>query len=177
MNKNHNQASKEKGVAFENYVETILFPKEAFDLLHKTNGPTQNDTRFVGSSLKPDFKFKCRVTNIEFWVEAKFRSKTFKNRYDILSDRQYKTFPKAVGNGEKIIIAFGYGGTADQPNHISLFPLQKDSLQVFFPQELLRFDHQKITVTSKEILTFFLIVSHNALVNNFPENLFICIPS
>lgn len=162
MNKNHNQASKEKGLAFENYVETVLFPKEDFDLLHKTSGPTQNDTRFVGSSLKPDFKFKCRVTNIEFWVEAKFRSKTFKNRYDILSDRQYKTFPKAVGNGEKIIIAFGYGGTADQPNHVSLFTLQKDFQQKFSPEELFHYDQEKSPVTSKEVLAFF--ISENEII-------------
>ena len=42
MNYNYNKDSFTKGQDFEDYVESVLFPKELYDLLHKTDDSPQN---------------------------------------------------------------------------------------------------------------------------------------
>jgi hypothetical protein len=69
-----NKEPFEKGTAFERYVETILFPDSHYELLEKTHDFEQNNRRFVGSTMNPDFKFKCRTTGLVFFVEAKAKS-------------------------------------------------------------------------------------------------------
>jgi hypothetical protein len=57
--------SFKKGQAFENFVETILFPKSDYDLVEKTHDYSQNSVRFVESTTNPDFKFRCRKTDLK----------------------------------------------------------------------------------------------------------------
>ena len=75
-----NKDSFEKGEKFEKFVLDKLFQSSHYDLVHQTNTTSQNQYRFVENSLKPDFKFRCKRTKREFYVEAKYRSDF--NRYD-----------------------------------------------------------------------------------------------
>ncbi|WP_055412168.1 hypothetical protein [Nonlabens sp. YIK11] len=124
MSENHNQDSFDKGLAFEDYVEKVLFPYNAYDLQHKTNGYEQNKERYVTNSRKPDFRFKCRLTGKEFHVEAKYRTNSFKERYEILSDTQTTTFQEIHTTEVPIYIVLGYGNTAEDPEYVSLIPYE-----------------------------------------------------
>ena len=93
MQTNFNEESLKKGEQFEKYVEEIIFPEAHYELLHKTSDSKQNTRRYVSKSLEPDFQFKCRLTGKEFYVEAKWRAKPYRNQFDVLSDNQWKTFP------------------------------------------------------------------------------------
>lgn len=122
MNQNHNQESFQKGQAFEDFVEKLLFPASHYALLHKTNSFDQNSQRYVGDSKKPDFRFSCILTGFEFHVEAKYRSKPYQGHYDILSEQQLSSFPEIHQADCPVYIALGYGGTADAPAYVSLLP-------------------------------------------------------
>lgn len=130
---NFNPDSKRKGLEFETYVETILFPKDKYELLHKTSDQDQNEERYVKSSLKPDFKFKCLTTNYEFYVEAKYRSKSYKNQYEVLSEQQERSFP-ALFEECPIFVAFGYGGESSRPEFVSLIPFNKITDRYLSPE-------------------------------------------
>jgi hypothetical protein len=136
MENNYNPTSYTKGEDFENFVERILFPSSHYELLHKTQDIRQNSNRYVRSSLKPDFQFKCRTTGKVFYIEAKFRSKTFKDNYDVLSEQQYKNFPDLNKPSSPIHIAFGYGGKAESPDLISLIPLEVVNSRALSPEKI-----------------------------------------
>ncbi len=138
MNDNYNKDSFHKGQAFEDYVEQVLFPKELYDLLHKTNDYRQNSERFVENSKHPDFKFRCKLTGQEFHIEAKYRSKPYKNEYDTLSTTQVSSFPKIHSPAVPIYIVLGYGGKANNPAYVSLIPYAehpKEKISIVKAQE------------------------------------------
>lgn len=138
MNYNYNKDSFNKGQAFEDYVESVLFSKELYDLLHKTNNYQQNSQRFVENSKHPDFKFRCKLTGQEFHVEAKYRSKPYKNQYDTLSKAQVNSFPELHSTEVPIYIILGYGGQAENPEYVSLIPFaehQEEKISVAKAQE------------------------------------------
>ena len=124
MNQHYNQNSFDKGQAFENFVENILFPKSHYELLHKTNAYDQNSQRYVGDSRNPDFRFKCILTGFEFHVEAKYRSKPYMGFYDILSPAQIISFPEIHTTECPVFIALGYGHIASDPSFVSFIPYQ-----------------------------------------------------
>ena len=123
MQTNFNEESLKKGEQFENYVEEVIFPEAHYELLHKTSDGKQNTRRYVSKSLEPDFQFKCRLTGKEFYVEAKWRAKPYRNQFDVLSDNQWKTFPALNSEVKPIFIVFGYGGIASNPDYVHLIPL------------------------------------------------------
>ena len=138
MGYNYNKESFNKGQAFEDYVEEVLFPKEGYDLLHKTNSYQQNSQRFVENSKNPDFKFRCKLTGQEFHVEAKYRSKPYKNQYDTLSKAQVNSFPELHSTEVPIYIVLGYGDQAENPEYVSLIPFaehQEEKISVAKAQE------------------------------------------
>jgi hypothetical protein len=114
------------GEAFEKYVEQVLFPTDLYDLIHRTNNYEQNKERYAEETLRPDFKFRCKKTQQEFYVEAKYRS-----RYDALGKieiahlKQFRRFEEIVKE-EKTPVYFvvGIGGQPDLPETLSLFSIQ-----------------------------------------------------
>jgi hypothetical protein len=116
-----------KGEEFEKYVEKYLFPKEYYDVIHRTNTYEQNKERFAEDTIKPDFKFRCKKTNKEFYVEAKFRTK-FNNakKIEVISLSQLRRFEK-LQEEEKcpIYMIIGYGGKPSNPTSISIIPVEK----------------------------------------------------
>jgi hypothetical protein len=152
MSNKHNQDSFNKGQAFENYVEKVLFPDAAYELLHKTNPYGQNSDRYVGDSRNPDFRFKCRLTGSEFHVEAKYRTTSFNDSYGVLSETQVTTFPHIHTADVPIFIALGYGNTASNPEYVSLIPYSTDQEQSV-PVET-AFEHQ---IAKSEVASSLLI--------------------
>ena len=116
------QSTWQKGEAFENFVEKILFPLSHYDLIHRTNDYKQNFNRFSQNSLKPDFQFKSKLTGQIFYVEAKYRTNAFNGKYEVLSESQYDSFP-SIHLDCPILVALGYGGNSDNPEFVSLLPM------------------------------------------------------
>lgn len=143
MNKNYKPDADKKGKQFEDFVEYSIFPASDYELLHKTVNNKQNVERYVKSSLKPDFQFQCRVTGKRFYVEAKFRSKTFKDKYDVLSEQQFHNFPHLDTCESPIFIMFGYGGEAGGPDFLSLIPLSAIKSKSLSPEEVLEYRIEK----------------------------------
>ena len=124
MQQNYKKESFIKGEQFEKYVEEVIFPDAHYELIYKTSDSKQNTTRYPRKSMEPDFQFKCRVSGKEFYVEAKWRAKPYKDNYDVLSDKQLKSFPGIHSDVTPIFIVFGYGGQAFDPDYVSLIPFK-----------------------------------------------------
>ncbi|MHA6279549.1 hypothetical protein ACXYMT_05155 [Salinimicrobium sp. CAU 1759] len=143
MQQDYNEESFKKGEQFEKYVEENIFPDAHYEVIHKTSDSEQNRRRFVKKSLEPDFHFKCRVTGKEFYVEAKWRAKPYKDLYQVLSEKQFETFPKLHSSKRPIYIAFGYGGQASNPDYVSLIPLEQVRTSKLSPREVHSFNIEK----------------------------------
>lgn len=145
METNFNEESHSKGKQFENFVQNKMFPKSHYEIIHRTSDYEQNSIRFVSDTLKPDFKIKSLVTNEEFYVEVKYRSKTFNNVYDILSDTQLESFPEYAKEAP-IYIAFGCGGEPSQPEYVSLIPYSIDISKSHSPEEVLYYKVEELPI-------------------------------
>ncbi|MWW23148.1 hypothetical protein [Algibacter lectus] len=146
-------SSFEKGELFEKFVEDKLFKVTDYDLIHRTNSISQNETRYAEDTLKPDFKFRCKTTQQEFYVEAKFRSGfNAKDMIEVISYNQIERF-KIIQKEENtpVYIAIGYGGVPDNPNYVSLIPLDELSYLELYDSYLRRFHIDKALVNSSQL--------------------------
>ncbi|MEY4876223.1 MAG: hypothetical protein RL708_1372 [Bacteroidota bacterium] len=122
-----------KGKQFEDYLEKVIFPKTDYDLVEKTHTHEQNFNRYVESSQAPDFKFRDKKTKVEFYVEAKYRSRfDFNDKIQLIDLDQYKRYKKFQKPGCPIFIAVGYEGIASNPNGISIIPLEEIDYKELF---------------------------------------------
>ena len=140
-----------KGEDFEKYVEQSLFLKKDFDLVHRTNNFDQNKNRFAENTLHPDFKFRCKKTNNEFYIEAKFRSKFNQNdKLEIMSLAQKERFI-IIQKKEKVpvFIVIGYEGWSNNPDKISLIPLNELIYLELYPTFLQKFNIEKDNINSE----------------------------
>jgi hypothetical protein len=145
--------SFKKGEDFEKYVEQSLFLKKDFDLVHRTNNFDQNKKRFAENTLHPDFKFRCKKTNNEFYIEAKFRSKFNQNdKLEIMSLAQKERFI-IIQKKEKIpvFIVIGYEGWSNNPDKISLIPLNELIYLELYPIFLQKFNIEKENISSESL--------------------------
>ncbi|MDT0295172.1 hypothetical protein ACFQ3R_05005 [Mesonia ostreae] len=143
-------SSFEKGELFENFVVDKLFKASEYDLIHRTNSFNQNESRYAENTLKPDFKFRCKTTQQEFYVEAKFRSGfNSKEMIEAISYNQIERF-KTFQKKEKIpiYIVIGYGGIPNNPESLSLIPLDDLSYLELYVSFLRRFKIDKGLVKS-----------------------------
>jgi hypothetical protein len=114
-----------QGEQFEEYVENNLFPDSKYVLVKRTDNYERNRKRFSESSTDPDLLFRCRDTNQEFAVEAKYRSKP--NRDGNLAwckEKQLKRYSEIDRNNIPVFIAVGLGGVSHKPDRLFLFPVR-----------------------------------------------------
>jgi hypothetical protein len=145
--------SFKKGELFEKFVEDELFKVTEYDLIHRTNSISQNASRYAEDTLKPDFKFRCKQTQQEFYVEAKFRSGfNARDMIEVISYNQIERF-KILQKEENtpIYIAVGYGGLPDNPDYVSLIPLDELSYLELYASYLRRFHIDKRLVDSSQL--------------------------
>ncbi len=145
--------SFKKGDLFEKFVENELFKAAEYTLIHRTNNNDQNEARYAEDTLKPDFKFRCKSTQQEFYVEAKYRSGfNADNKIDVISYTQIERF-KVIQKEENIpiYIAIGYGGIPDNPDNVSLIPLDQLSYLQLYPTFLKGFNVNKGLIDSASL--------------------------
>lgn len=113
-----------KGEAFEEYVENNLFPEELYTLVRRTDTYERNLKRFSESTFDPDFTFRCKKTNLEFAVEAKYRTRLNKDgRLSWTKKYQMDRYIQFGLNCFPVFIVVGLKGVSDKPKEIYLFPL------------------------------------------------------
>ncbi|WP_418510961.1 hypothetical protein [Corallibacter sp.] len=146
-----NRFSIIKGEEFENFVHTTIFPKNQFDLIHRTNSFEQNSERFSRNTMLPDFKFECKTSKKQFYVEAKFRSNfNNHNKLEVLTKPQFDRY-KEIQETEKtpVFIILGYEGAARNPDHISLIPINEFDYLNMYRSKLIEFDIDKKAINVK----------------------------
>lgn len=143
--------SFKKGEYSEKFVEEQLFTKKEYILIHRTNTFQQNKVRYAENTMLPYFKFRCKKTNQEFYVEAKFRS-NFNNheKLNVMSIAQKERFIR-IQETEKIpvYIIIGYQGSPTNPNNISLIPLNELLFLELYPVFLKKFQIHKENISTE----------------------------
>ena len=125
MQQDYTPESFIKGQQFEEFVEKNIFTEDRYELITRTNSYEQNSIRYAEDTLKPDFKFRCKETGQEFWVEAKFRSELYDDQLEGLSYTQRDRFYVLEREeGLPVFVIIGYWGVAYKPNALSLIPLK-----------------------------------------------------
>jgi hypothetical protein len=146
-------SSFKKGEKFENYVNTVLFPESDYVLVHRTNNYDQNKDRFAENTLMPDFKFRCKRTHSEFYVEAKYRSSfNQQEKLEVMNLAQKDRFLR-IQETESIpvFIVVGYKGQPENPTNISFFPLNELLYLGLYPSFLRKFNLDKTPIHYKDL--------------------------
>lgn len=113
-----------KGDEFEKYVREVAFPKDKYDLVHKTHSYQENKSDYIESTLYPDFLFRCKKTGNEFYIEAKFRSGFFKDKVEWSNKAQIKRY-KEVNKKNPVFLFLGLEGSPKNPKYVFLIPISK----------------------------------------------------
>jgi len=148
-----NQTSFRKGEEFEKFVENQLFRNSDYELIHRTESFEQNKDRYEEDTRKPDFKFRCRKTQKEFYVEAKFHSDFNSDEMlEVISFLQLERF-RSLEQLEDVpvFVVVGYTGLPTAPNHISLIPLKELKQMKLYPSFLESFAIEKSVVPTKKL--------------------------
>ena len=122
-----------KGEEFEEYVRKVVFPKDKYDLVHRSHKYADNKEDYVETSLYPDFAFRCKESNREFFVEVKFRNGTYyKNKIEWCKPYQLKRYKELAATDSPIFIALGLGDNPSKPSETFIIPLNKIEYTAFY---------------------------------------------
>ena len=125
--------SFKKGEEFQKFVEKKLFPERHYVLVHRTHDYEQNSRRFVEDTLQPDFTFRIKDTNQEFFVEAKWRQDfNDEDKLELFKIEQLERFHHLDSIEKPLFLVVGYNGTPNDPDNISLIPLKTISYPGLF---------------------------------------------
>ncbi|PKG50721.1 hypothetical protein [Olleya sp. 1-3] len=165
-------SSFEKGEKFEGFVEKHLFPESDYDLIHRTDSFSQNSKRYSENTLKPDFKLRCKKSKKEFYIEAKYRSCfNSDDKVEIISFPQLERFRKIQADENIIIfIAVGLEGTPENPDKISLIPLNELAYLKLYPSFINKFKIEKNVVANEIINLYDLNYEKDKKENSAKEN-------
>lgn len=130
-----------KGDDFEACLRKRVFTKDLYDLVMKTHDFHENKKDYVESSLHPDYLFREKDSNNEFWVEAKYREKLFKGKIEWCSNYQLKRYKK-LSMDLDVVIAIGFSGRPSNPDKIYLIPLREIRYTGLYPNKLKHFEFE-----------------------------------
>jgi hypothetical protein len=140
-----------KGDEFEQYVRAVIFPKEHYDVLEKTHDYRENKEDYIASSQKPDYLFKSKASGLEFYVEAKFRSR-FQNQVlewcKLFQLKRYHEVDLTI----PVFIVIGLGGQASIPEKVFLIPVRHIKFIRLYPGFLQKYEIRPDRSVSESIL-------------------------
>ncbi len=147
------QASFRKGEEFKKFVENQLFHNSDYELIDRTDSFEQNKDQYEEDTRKPDFKFRCRKMDKEFYVEAKFYANFNPDEMlEVINFLQLERF-RSLEQLEDIpvFVVVGYIGLPIAPKYISLIPLQELKDSKLTPSFLKSFAIEKTVVQTKKL--------------------------
>lgn len=111
---------------FEQYVRDILFPFGTYQLVHRSHSHHGNKKDYFASSLLPDFGFRCEKTGKMFYVEVKFKERTFlQHEWEWFQPSQLERYKKIDQESHPIFLVLGLGANPQKPEEIFLIPVSK----------------------------------------------------
>jgi len=123
-----------KGREFEYFVER-MFPHSDFEILL--------DPFDKGGKI-PDFYIRDKKTGQKFWVEAKWRSRSYDRKYTIgKQDRLtvYRVFQEIV-RPETVFMVLGFGGRPSDPSEVFCLPVDEVRYSQMFESVLRNKKHE-----------------------------------
>lgn len=135
-----------KGDDFEKCLRRKVFTKMSYDMVMKTHDFHVNNEDYVESSLYPDFLFRNKKTNKEFFVEAKYRENLFQGKVNWCKEYQFRRYRKLLDEmpaRTPVIIAIGLGGRPDNPKQIFLVPLDEIKYNSLYLNFLDRYEFEE----------------------------------
>ena len=120
------------GDDFRSYVREVLFPQKDYEPVDKTisyMGEGEGPQDWTGL---PDFKFFSKVSGLEFFVEAKFRSHFQDQILEWCKFFQLKRYQE-LDNLAPVLIAIGVGGRASAPERLFLLPVKHIKFVKLYP--------------------------------------------
>ena len=130
-----------KGEDFEKCLRQKVFPQDKYDLVMKTHDFHENSQDYVESSLYPDYLFRNKTNNHEFWVEAKYRESLYNGKIIWCKPYQFKRY-QHLADDLPVIIAVGFGGRPSNPEKIYLIPLEEIKYNALYPNSLLDYEFE-----------------------------------
>ncbi len=117
-------SAKDKGDAFENFIVNLL-ADHRFKLMDRTQDVVSTNGVVAESCKNPDLHIQQKrgISSIDYYIECKYRSNWNDGKIS-LQDwqiKRYRQFQRETHR--KVIIAFGVGGTPDNPETVRLVPL------------------------------------------------------
>jgi len=110
------------GEKFEDYVRKELFTAKYYTLVYRTPSYRSNSKDYAESSLKPDFIFRDKHTNEEFYVEAKFRTSDYQGKFVWCNSAQLNRY-KDCHREKPVFVILGIGENPNRPDVLSLISL------------------------------------------------------
>ena len=128
-----------KGEDFERCLRRKVFRREEYDLVMKTHDFHSNQKDYVESSLYPDYLFRDKRKDKEFFVEAKYREKTYQGKVPWCNESQFRRYKK-LSVKTPVVIAIGLGGRPSNPEQIFLVPLDHIEYNSLYPSFLEKYE-------------------------------------
>ncbi len=131
-----------KGEEFEDYVRQYVFPSERYELIHRTNSYQANKNDYIESTLLPDFRFRCKETGREFFVEAKFRGNAYNDKVEWTYYNQLQRYHQ-INNQLPVFLCLGLYGKPKDPEFLFIIPISKIRYTGLFFSFLERYEFYK----------------------------------
>jgi len=138
------------GQKFEDYVREYLFIDRYYDILERTHDYNTNKD-YVESSMKPDFKFRDRMTKKEFYVEAKFRTSEYQGKIMWCNEKQLARYLQ-YHKEKPVFLILGMGEDPKFPEFLSLIHLSQAKYTGLFPSHAEKFEIEVDKPVSSKIL-------------------------
>jgi hypothetical protein len=101
-------------------------------LLFKPRDTTDNLEDYVTYTKLPDYKFKSRVLNDEFFIISRFRAK-FQDQvlewYKLFQHKEWQEIDKIT----PVLLAAGLGGRPSMPERVFLMPVKHLKFMKLYP--------------------------------------------
>jgi hypothetical protein len=118
--------SFEKGEKFEDYIRKEIFKKNKYIIVERSHNYKTNKGDYVESTLKPDFKFRNKSTQKEFYLEAKYRTKLHNGRLKWSNLKQIKRY-KEYSTELPFYTVIGLGGSPGNPENLYMIEVNNQT--------------------------------------------------
>jgi hypothetical protein len=140
-----------KGEDFEKYTRNILFHPDHYTMIEKPHSYQDLVGDLPESILKPDYSFRDKITNTEFFVESKFRTYLFFDQLRWTYAKQlarYHEYNKLM----PVFILLGLGNVAADPQRLFLLPLKNAKYKGLYLSEAKKFEIPRSEHVPSELL-------------------------
>lgn len=127
-----------KGDDFEAFLRKRIYTYPQYELVMKTHSYHSNKGDYIEMTKYPDYLFRDS-DGVEFYVEAKYRATTFKEKLAWCKPYQLERY-KQIAQTKKVFIAIGLGGRPKYPKRLFILPLEKVNYPALYESEYLPYE-------------------------------------